>query len=163
MIRANGLQEGTIKEENSRIARFRPGRRSFIVFFLIFLSPLILYLFIAITKDVSAWKVVLLIAGIVLAFYFWIFLHIIDIYPNRISYYSLIGGRRTLYFNEVEWWSIRVGVFKYMDRFKPTVRFEIEPYVDTGKKPIIIAIKLFRKEDIDTVLNLLPADKEARK
>jgi len=142
--------------------RLRPGKRTFIIFTIIFLIPVTLAISIAIFNDPTAWKGVLFFLVMAICYYSWIYFHVIDIHPNRISYFSLFGGRRSLFINEIKKWSIRVGIFKYMDRFKPTVRLEIESS-DPEKKPIIIAIKLFKKEDVDKVLSVLPANKEAKK
>lgn len=142
-----------------KIVRFRPGKRPYFVFLLLFGIPIFLGVLVAIFKTQEAWKGVGYFILMAFCFYTWIYLHTIDIDLNRISYYSLFGGNRSLLIAEIANWSIRIGVFKYMDRFKPTVRLEIESF-DPEKKSIIIAIKLFKKEDIDKVLSWLPADKE---
>ena len=129
------------------------------VFAIIFSIPILLTTSIAIFDDQTAWRGVGYFIVMAFCFYFWIYLHFIVISSREISYYSLFGGKRSLLLDEITKWSIRIGIFKYMDRFKPTVRLEIES-TNREKKPIIIAIRLFDKKDIDKVLDFLPAEKE---
>lgn len=127
--------------------RLTPCRRPYFVVLLCAAIPFCLYAYVAVLKDRSAFNVIMLIIGIIIASYIWISLHIIHLHPDKITYYSLIGGNRTLYLSEINKWSIRIGVFKYLDRFKPTVRLEIVPSSNGQKKSIIIAIRLFDKKD----------------
>lgn len=66
-------------------------------------------------------------------------------------FYFLCTDRIRL--DDVSDFEVKIGVFKYFDRFKPTVRLEI--YSNSEVIPLVIAIKLFDKEDIDDLMAIL--------
>jgi hypothetical protein len=55
--------------------------------------------------------------------------------------------------DDVSDFEVKIGVFKYLDRSKPTVRLEI--YSHSEVVPLVIAIKLFDTEDIDDLMAIL--------
>ncbi len=146
------------RNNTKQIKYLRPGIRPYVVFTLIFALPLCLYAYTAVTEDAVAWKVVLLITSIMTVLYLWTFLHRIGLYEDKISFYSPFTGTKIIKKDDIGRWAIKIGVFNYLDRLKPTVRLEIEHANHNGK--IVIPIKLFKDEDIRNILEWLPEDKE---
>lgn len=68
---------------------------------------------------------------------------------EEIRYWSL-AGYRAINRREIKQACIRIGI----DRFQPGIRLEILPY-DVKKKPVIVALKAFRKDDMDQVFDWL--------
>jgi hypothetical protein len=67
------------------------------------------------------------------------------------SFYFLCTDRIRLDDNSD--FEVKIAVFKYLDRFKPTVRLEI--YSHNEVVSLVIAIKLFDTEDIDDLMAIL--------
>ena len=127
-----------------------------------FLPIVCLYAFVAITRDPAALQGVVIAGVVVLMFFAWISSNTILLCADRITHCSWGFRRRTILLEDISKWSIQLGVFRYWDRLKPTSRLEIHPGKDSGGKPIVIPIRLFRKEDIDRVLDRLPPEAERR-
>lgn len=87
--------------------------------------------------------------------YAWLGGYRLRLFTSLIEYQSLFGGFRALRLNDIQHARIRIGWFTYWDRFRPTIRLEILPGNGAHKKPVVVNMKVFRKEDLDRVLNWL--------
>ncbi len=135
-----------------------PSIRPYLVFTLIFAVPVCSFLWLTIMRDASAWKGLAINIFFLISILTWIKFHIIRLYPDRLCYYSIFNGKKKIDRAGIKKWSLKIGVFKYTDRFKPTVRLEIVTNTDN----ITIPVKLFRQEDINAIMDWLPAEKEVR-
>ena len=85
----------------------------------------------------------------------WLVCYKITITNDSIVYTSLFGGTRSLRFMEISAAKERIGIFHYLDRFKPFWRLEIYPSEQIGKKPIVINVKVFGRDAISKVHTFL--------
>jgi hypothetical protein len=155
-ISAENYQQGA-----ELICRIKPGKRPYVVFFLITLIPLCLSLAASI-GDQSFLIGVFACVIWLLSVWSWVYSQTIELFRDRIIHHSWFIRTRTIHLNNIDKWSIQVGVFKYRDRLKPTVRLEIHAKKDFNVKPIIIPLKLFNKTDLEPLFDALPAGQENR-
>ena len=89
--------------------------------------------------------------------FFWLIFYRIELSNESISYRTIwkLGRTTSLTFSEINKAEIKIGVFKYTDRFKPTVRLELKPKPGVKKLPIIINLKVFSENDMKKLLNIL--------
>lgn len=83
-------------------------------------------------------------------FYTWFGAFQLKIAGQTIEYWSLEHGHQALNLNDIERARIRIGV----KRSRPGIRLEILPR-DVAKKPIFVALKAFKKSDMDRVFDWL--------
>jgi len=73
-----------------------------------------------------------------------------------LSHRSLFGGTRSLRFTEIQSAEINADIeFKTQERLAPLFKLILWPEPITGKKPLIINMKVFGKRDLTRVLDLL--------
>jgi len=84
----------------------------------------------------------------------WFGAYQLKICGQEIRCWSL-GGYRAMNLSEVKIARIRIGI----DRYRPGIRLEILSR-DANKKPVIVALKAFRKNDMDRVFDWLGAKLE---
>mgnify|MGYP000556524500 CR=1 FL=1 len=72
---------------------------------------------------------------------------------NSLTYVSYFYLRRKIQFKDIERWEIKIGIHRYMDRFKPTVRLEIS--TANGQR-VVIPFKIFDPNEMEDLLNHLP-------
>lgn len=89
--------------------------------------------------------------------YSWLGGYQLRLSRSQIEYWSLFGGYRSLSSDQIRKARIGVGEFRYTDRFRPTIRLEILPasLSDKASQPIIVNLKVFRKENMDRVFDWL--------
>src|SRR5207249_4752355 len=81
---------------------------------------------------------------------------------GELTYRTPFRKGRSISLSEIEKAEVNVGVFRYRDRFKPTVRLEIAPKRSFGQGPIVIGLKLFAEEDVRRLFDAIGLD-EANK
>lgn len=144
------------------IQKIKPGKRPYIVFFLISLIPLSLSIIASIGERSFLLAAFICIVWLILV-WLWIYSQTIELFQNRITHYSWFFRERTIFLKDIDKWSLQIGVFRYTDRFKPTVRLEIHAKKELKTKPIIIPLKLFNKFDLEPLFDALPSDREKKK
>jgi hypothetical protein len=89
--------------------------------------------------------------------FLWLMFFRIEMSDEGISYRTIwkLGRAASLTFSEIDKAEIKIGVFKYTDRFKPTVRLELKPKPGVKKLPLIINLKVFPANDLKKVFTIL--------
>jgi hypothetical protein len=93
--------------------------------------------------------------GVAIFIFFWLRWFQLQVGEHAIRYSSLWNGRQSLAIADVGRAEVEVGLLKYGDRFKPPIRLVLHPKEATGKKPIVINTKVFRREDVRRFLAML--------
>ncbi len=151
------------RSENSGLKhRIKPGKKPYIIFFLLFLPILGSFVYISIVKDVLAIQGVLITLAIILTIHVYIYSQTIELFHDRITHSSWFFRKRTLFFKDINKWSVQIGVYNYWDRLKPTVRLEIHAKNSLNIDPVIIPLKLFNKSDLEPLFNSLPVNLEKK-
>jgi hypothetical protein len=88
---------------------------------------LALYLWIA-AKDASAWPIVVAVAAFSVLILVWLASFRLVLTAEAIWYTTLLRTR-VMRLSDIERAEIQVGVTKYRDRFRPTIRLELQPYI----------------------------------
>ena len=81
--------------------------------------------------------ILLLIVGFLLVSGMYLYGGLISVGEKTIEYTCCYYLKKSMPICDIKGWEIQIGVFKYWDRLKPTVRLEI--YSKVGKKPLISA------------------------
>ena len=95
------------------------------------------------------------LSGFVGTLFAWVGAYEIRIMGDRVDYFSLFTGERSLHRRDIDHAIVRVGWFTDTDRFRPTNRLELLPRRDEGLQPIIINLKAFKKPDMDVLFDWL--------
>lgn len=82
-----------------------------------------------------------------------LYLHELALDQHYLVYRRFIVWERRLCTQDIGGYNVRIGVFEYLDRFKPTVRMEI--YSKSGDATIVIPVKVFQDSDIKALRQLL--------
>lgn len=140
----------------------RPPRSTYLIFCLIWAVPLALGVVLAV-QDLNRWQLLAVAAaGIVLSI-LWIASHEVRLSNGELTYRTPFRKRRSVSLAEVDEAEVKVGVFRYTDRFKPTVRLEIVAKRSSGRGPIIIGLKLFAKGDVQRLFDAIGLDELTKK
>jgi hypothetical protein len=132
----------------------RPPRSTYLVFWLIWAVPFGLGVVLTV-QDRSHWQLLgAATAGIALSL-LWIRSHEIRLSKSELAYRTPFRKGRSISLSEIEKAEVKVGVFRYRDRFKPTVRLEVVPRPSSGREPIVIGLKLFAERDVNRLFDAL--------
>lgn len=140
----------------------KPGKKPYIIFFVLFSPILGLFIYISIVKDILAIQGVLITLAIILTIHVYIYSQTIELFHDRITHSSWFFRKSTIFLKDINKWSVQIGIYNYWDRLKPTVRLEIHAKKILGVSPIIIPLKLFNKPDIEPLFKVLPAKLEKK-
>ncbi len=133
---------------------FRPPRSAYRVFWLIWAVPFGLGVALAV-QDSSHWQLLgAATAGIAFSL-LWVRSHEIRLSKGELAYQTPFRKGRSISLSEIEKAEVKVGVFRYRDRFKPTVRLEVVPKPSSGREPIVIGLKLFAEHDVNRLFDAL--------
>jgi hypothetical protein len=133
----------------------RASGSSYVVFGLMGGVPLLLSLFIAQYREAMFWQASVLCFLVTAVFFVWLASFRLELSENIISYRTLFGGSCSLQLNEIAKVEIKAGSFDYSDRLKPTIRLIITPIPSVMKPPIVVNMKVFRREDMSELLERL--------
>ena len=140
----------------------RPPRSTYLVFWLIWAVPFGLGVVLAV-QDRSHWQLLAAaMTGIALSM-LWIWSHEVRLSKGELTYRTPFRKGRSISLSEIEKAEVKVGVFRYLDRFKPTVRLEIVPKPSSGREPIVIGLKLFAEQDVNRLFDALGLDEVNKK
>lgn len=110
--------------------------------------------------DFQSW-LGLAFALLVVGFMFtWFGAYEFRIAGNVVEYWSLLGGYRSLVFDDIDRARIRIGRVNYRDQYRPMIRLEIVPRECKQHRPIIVNLKAFAKEQMDQLFDWLGAKLE---
>ena len=130
---------------------FRPSLKSATVF----LGSWALVFFLGVASalhDWAAWPIPA-ISGVIWAFLgIWFLSHRIVIADNYLSYRTLFGGWKSIPLEQVQSVELEVGWKTYSDRFRPMLRLKVVPSDTSAFRPLIINLRVFKKEDISDLL-----------
>lgn len=130
------------------------GRTTYIIWIIIFGIPFfIIFMPLLVNGFSSSVLPLMLCWGVSLLFIiFWISRFNIKIDNECIYYRSLFSGETCIRFTDIISVKHKVGMYKYTDRFLPPIRLEIR-----GRRGKLIAInlKVFNREDIDSIIKWL--------
>ncbi len=126
-------------------------QKPYVIFGVIMGGPAFICIVITFIVDPSMWKIALMYSLGALFVMVWISSNRIIITEDQVTYKSLFGGRVSLSLSQIKSAKILVGVFKYLDRLKPTVRLEVK----TGDKEVNIPLKLYDREELVPLFDLL--------
>jgi hypothetical protein len=140
----------------------RPPRSTYLVFWLIWVVPFGLGAALTV-QNRSHWQLLAVaIVGIVLST-LWIRLHEVRVSKGALTYRMPFWKGQSISLSEIEKAEVKVGVFRYRDRFKPTVRLEIVPKRSSGQEPIVIGLKLFAEQDVHRLFDAIGLDEVDKK
>jgi len=108
-------------------------------------------------KQPTQWQLSAAAVFILIACFLWLRLFRIELSDGRISYRTIwrLGRTTSLAFSEIGKAEIKIGVFSYFDRFKPTVRLELRPKSSVQKPSIVINLKIFAESDVKKMFDIL--------
>jgi hypothetical protein len=138
----------------------RAAPSGYIIFIGVFCFPILLLGIIAAVKDPSMWKGVAATLILMIVWAAWLASFRIVLTHDTISY-TTIRGTVSMALSEIDKAEIHVGEYQYKDRFRPTIRLELHPYKGIGKKPMVINLKVFGKQDIRLLLKYLNVHNDA--
>lgn len=145
-------KSGSMNDPNT--VTLRPPRSAYLVFWLVWAVPFGLGVALAV-QDSRHWQLLgVAMAGIALSL-LWIRSHQIRLSKGELMYRTPFRKGRSILLSEIEKAEVKVGVFRYRDRFKPTVRLEIVPKPSSGREPIVIGLKLFAEHDVNRLFDAL--------
>jgi hypothetical protein len=114
---------------------------------------LALYLWIA-AKDASAWPIVVAVAAFSVLILVWLASFRLVLTAEAIWYTTLLRTR-VMRLSDIERAEIQVGVTKYRDRFRPTVRLELHSYI-ANARPLIVNLKVFTRDGLAEFFRYVP-------
>jgi hypothetical protein len=121
--------------------------------------PLVLdciWLDFALQGEMSAWWAVAILSITLVFAILWVSRFLISISGETLSYRSLFAGTRSLRFTEIQSAEINADIeFETHERFAPLFKLILWPEPFSGKKPLIINMKVFGRQDLTRVLDLL--------
>jgi hypothetical protein len=83
---------------------------------------------------------------------FWLSRFVVVLEDSKITYRSLLGGTRYIEKSHIESATYSVGQYgSRADWFAPYHRLIITPTMSSGRKPLVINVKVFRKPDVDAL------------
>jgi hypothetical protein len=133
---------------------FRPSLKSLAAL----LSPLLLAFAIGVAATVanwSAWPTAAISLAILGLLGIWFLSHEIVIDDEKLSYKTLLGGRRTIPLKQVDVVELETGIKTYCDRFRSPLRLRISTSNPSKFKPLLINVRVFEAEDISQVIDVL--------
>lgn len=130
------------------------GRSTYTVWIVIFGVPFVIIFISLLVNGFTSSFLTLLFCLVVMLFFvvFWISRFNLKIDDECIYYSSLFSGTTCIRFTDITSVRHRVGIYKYTDRFLPPVRLEIR---GRNGDVIIINLKVFNREDIDSIIKWL--------
>jgi len=145
-----------MQKKNDVKVIIRAGKKIYVVFGIIWSVPLICGMLV-LYKDPLVWQFPVVIALMTTFCFFWLRFFKIELSDDGILYRTLwnLGRSKSLAFTEISKVEIKIGIFKYSDRFKPTVRLDLYPNRSVKKPPIVINMKVFAERDLKTFFDLL--------
>ncbi|PWT83549.1 MAG: hypothetical protein C5B58_06380 [Acidobacteria bacterium] len=136
----------------------RAARSTYVVFTLLPSVPQFIWIWVAITKPLPPLELVKVFGLFVSYFafiYFFISRFLVSIVQDAVTYRSLFSGTRTLRLEEIDKAKIKIGEYKRGEGFKPFYRLELIPRADSGKKPIVVNLKVFSLADVRQILAIV--------
>lgn len=127
---------------------------SYAVFLIIFGVPLIINL-VALKKNTSLILAVFLLIFTILCLMVWLLSHKIKLFHDRIEYSNLFVKNKRIEFNQIKKFGMETGVNKFKDVFLPPIRFVLVSKRGGDSSPIVINVKLFKKEEIKFICNFI--------
>lgn len=103
--------------------------------------------------DLLVIAALLVVAGC--ACFSWVFSYRLLLSNEEVVYKTALRTTR-LKLDEIERVSIRIGVFSYRDRLRPTTRLEFQSR--SGRVALRVNMKVFRRPDLDRILQHLAID-----
>ena len=101
-------------------------------------------------KSPGTWQVAAIPGGMLVAFLLWARAFRLTIAGEVLSYRSLFGGTRSIRLADVETAETKLAPLKY-----PVTQLIVTPKAATGQPPIIINMKVFSKQDLHRVFDVL--------
>src|ERR1700760_3362310 len=131
----------------------RSSRSTYTVFSTIFGVLALLSFFFGLKRhDWGAFRICLIVLS---GFLLWVASFRLKVDDQKLIYRSLFSGTRSIAFSEIEKAEVGFGV---NDSFGPFYRLTIYPSAQFGQRPIVINLKVFRRENIQHLSHVL-ADK----
>lgn len=90
----------------------------------------------------------------------WLFFFALDVAAGVLSYRTLFRGWVRIRLEEINSVEIQIGERRYRDKFRPPLRLVVQPKSVSSIRPFDINLKVFRKEDIEILLEKLPVRRE---
>ena len=109
----------------------------------------------AFIDDPSFWEPLVVCSFILGLCFLWLGSLRIMLDDNGISYRSMTSGTICVPWSEIAKAEMKVGYKDYWDRFKPPFRLVVEPLPSSGKRRIVVNMKIFSQEDGSLLLNTL--------
>ena len=100
----------------------------------------------------GAWLMVGLLGSILVLILLWVGFFRISLIGETLFYRSLWGGTRSLQLSEIKSAEIKIDT---NEKFGPPYRLILWPEPSTGKKPIVVNMKVFSRTDLTRVFDFL--------
>lgn len=135
---------------------YSPAASAYVVVALIWLVPLGLAVASVVRRphDATLWGMLAIVSISGIAAIAWLSRHRIRVFADRIRY-TTPWREIEIPLGEVESARLVIGADNYRDRFLPPVRIEIWRRVGGARRRVAINAKVFRRRDIDELLDLL--------
>ena len=140
----------------------RPALRTYIVFAALGSIPLLVQLAVIGHHRIDV-PLLACNVGLLLLLLAWVFAHRLVLRDGIVRYRTLFRGVTVVPVSSISDVSLRIGVFSYIDRFRPTVRIEVR-WVDTSTRLLVINARVFKRKEVDRLLDVIglplePAEK----
>lgn len=116
--------------------------------------PLCLCIVAALKKANAVAPLIIVLTGMCLIA-LWVKGYVVRVFQGRLERQTFLGGRREINLVDIEEATVEAGRQKYMDRFRPPLRLAIKPHNHASAKSFDINLRLFSRNDIARLLNVL--------
>ena len=136
---------------------FKAARSTYVIFTVFGGIPLAVWMVAFIVRP-PEFPTLVKVFGLFLSYfcfaYFFISRYRFELNDGVLSYRSLFQGTKVLRLDEIEKARLAIGDYSAGERSKPFYRLELFAN-DTSKKPIVINLKMFKKEEVQQILECL--------
>ncbi len=132
----------------------RPDSKTYMIFSIMITLPILIGIIAGIENPSANFGIIVYLLTVAIIWLYFVYGTIV-IYDDHIEFRTLYS-RKAMKFSDVK--NAKIHSFvddSYFDRLKPPIKLWIYPKPESGKKPIWINAKIFKKEDLSYVLDLV--------
>jgi len=143
---------------NKQTIVLRAGKAPFLIFGPVFgVSAAFLLYNAFFAGNVLNWVAAIISLGALVLLFMWLKAFRLELTEDAVAYKTLFTHSRELRYSEIEESVVTLGADNYRDRFRPTLRLNIQPYKNLNKPVITINIKVFDRTEIHDAIQVLNA------
>ena len=125
---------------------------TYLVFGGMFVPVLLVAVYVAAFRKPHDWEMAAIVLSVLIFIIIWIRFFRIVVSNGIIHYRSLFGGNKCLALGEIRKAEIKIGG---EEAFGPFYRLILYPSEDVNKTRIVINMKVFSREDVNALLDIL--------